>query len=215
MNRREILVLGALWPLSAAASPTSKKKTEADEGVGPVEDLMREHGVLRRILLVYDEALRQIAAGQKIDAAALHRAAALVRSFVEDYHERDEEQYIFPRVDKKLPELVATLRAQHQVGRKLTDQILELTTSGDLKKLAAPLQQFNRMYRAHASREDTVLFPALHALMSEKELDVLGEKFEQIERTTFHGDGFDLAVDAVAGIERAFGISDLATYTPV
>jgi hemerythrin-like domain-containing protein len=211
MNRREILVLGALWPLSAAAAPGKKP----DEGVGPVEDLMREHGVLRRILLVYDEAMRQIAAGQKIDAPALHKAASLVRSFVEDYHEKDEEQFIFPRLEKKLPALVATLRAQHQAGRKLTDQILEITSSGDPKKLTTPLSEFNRMYRAHAAREDTVLFPALHAQMSEKELDALGEKFEQIERTTFHGDGFDLAVDAVAAIERAFGISDLATYTPV
>ena len=219
MNRRELLVLGALWPLSAAAAP-AKKKADAEEGVGPIEDLMREHGVLRRITIIYDEAERRLAAGEKLDLSALHTAAGLVRSFVEDYHERDEEQYIFPRFEKQkqLPELVATLRAQHQKGRALTDQILQLSSSAppaDLaKRLGPPLQQFNRMYRAHAAREDTVLFSALHKLLSAKEIDQLGEKFEQIERSTFHGDGFDQAIDQVAAIERAYDLSDLATFTP-
>ena len=33
---------------------------QPDEDVSAVEDLMREHGVLRRILLVYEECLRRI-----------------------------------------------------------------------------------------------------------------------------------------------------------
>jgi hypothetical protein len=70
------------------------------------------------------------------------------------------------------------------------------------------------MYEPHAAREDTVLFPALHELMSHHEYDALGEQFERREKQLFHGDGFELAVDEVAQIEKLVGIDDLAKFTP-
>src|SRR5262249_52872356 len=63
-------------------------------------------------------------------------------------------------------------------------------------------------------REDTVLFPALHSLVSKHEYDAMGEEFERIERKTFGGDGFDMAVDQVTELERQFGIYDISQFTP-
>jgi hypothetical protein len=48
--------------------------------------------------------------------------------------------------------------------------------------------------------------------MSAKQLDEIGDLFEDIEHKTFGKDGFDDAVDQVAAIERAFGL-DLAQFT--
>ncbi len=45
--------------LCAAQSPEQEKKEEEGE-VTPAEDLMREHGALNRILLIYDEAITRI-----------------------------------------------------------------------------------------------------------------------------------------------------------
>src|SRR5829696_3891160 len=70
--------------------------------VTAAEDLMREHGILRRALLVYQEAavrLRQDAASVPPDA--LEKAANLFRVFGEEYHEKQlEEVFIFPAVKK-------------------------------------------------------------------------------------------------------------------
>ena len=73
-----------------------------EKEVGAVEDLMREHGVLRRALLVYSESVPKIRANLGgIPADALMRTAKLFRSFGEDYHERKlEEVYIFPAIKK-------------------------------------------------------------------------------------------------------------------
>ena len=38
----------------------TEKKNEEEEEVSPAEDLMREHGVLKRVLLIYGEAIRRI-----------------------------------------------------------------------------------------------------------------------------------------------------------
>src|SRR3546814_7454102 len=81
------------------------------------EDLMREHGVLRRILIVYRETAPKLVANSAgVDAAALANAATIFRTFGERYHEQLlEEQHIFPIVRKAGGEggaLVDTLLAQ-------------------------------------------------------------------------------------------------------
>jgi hypothetical protein len=80
-----------------------KSKTRGEEKeVGAVEDLMREHGVLRRALLVYIESVPKLRANAgSLPADAIARTAKLFRSFGEDYHERMlEEPHIFPAVKK-------------------------------------------------------------------------------------------------------------------
>jgi hemerythrin-like domain-containing protein len=97
--------------------------------VTATEDLMREHGILRRALLVYREAavrLRQDA--DSVLPETLEKVANLFRVFGEDYHEKKlEEVFIFPAV-KKVPGAAAgyvdVLLAQHVRGREITDSLL-------------------------------------------------------------------------------------------
>jgi len=148
-------------------------------------------------------------------------AATIIREFIEDYHEKDEEEFIFPRFEKarKLTDLVAVLRQQHQAGRRLTADVLKLATAAGLKsdanrkQLGDALGKFIRMYEPHAAREDTVLFPAFRELVGEKELAKLQDLFEDKEKALPHG-GFEKMVDAVARLEEALGIADLARFTP-
>lgn len=187
------------------------------------EDLMREHGVLRRILIAYREvAPRLIADPAKVDAAALANATALFQNFGERYHEQMlEEEHIFPIVRKaggKAAALVDTLLAQHARGREITAYVVERTRSGrvatgDGERLATALSSFARMYEPHAAREDTLIFPAFKQAVGPKGYDELGEQFEEIERRTFGGDGFDMAIDKIADIEQRLGIADLGTFT--
>jgi len=210
------LPLSALAAQTKTPPPKPAKKQEKEEDVSTNEDLMREHGVLNRILLIYDEGLRRIQANEKFDSTVITKSAGLIKSFIEDYHEKLEEDHIFPRFEQsgKLVELTVNLRAQHAMGRRVTERNAATAKGGDLQTLRASLAAFNRMYRPHEAREDTVLFPALHSLVSKHEYDAMGEEFEQIERKTFGGDGFDMAVDQVAELEKQFGIYDIAQFTP-
>ena len=199
-----------------------KQTGEKEIDVGPPEDLMREHGVLKRVLLIYGEALRRLDAKQDFPPDALADAARIIRSFVEDYHEKLEEDFLFPRFEKanQLVDLVNVLRTQHQAGRRVTDITLRFANMQSVKnesertQLVASMQQFIRMYNPHEAREDTVLFPAFHKIVSPHEFDSLGEDFEKKEDQLFGDDGFEKIVDKVAGIEKRFGIYDLAQFTP-
>jgi len=206
----------------AAEAQAKETKEKKEEEISPTEDLMREHGVLNRILLIYEEAVRRLTRRDELPPETLQEAATIVRTFVEDYHEKLEEEFLFPRFEKadQQVELVKTLRSQHQAGRTLTDQIRSLAKlpgmkdEDDRRKLSRSLRLFIRMYRPHEAREDTVLFPAFRKIVSPNEFDSLGEQFEEREHRLFGEDGFARMVDRVAAIEKKLGIYDLAQFTP-
>ena len=183
---------------------------------------MREHGVLKRVLLIYGEALRRLDAKQDFPPEALADAAGIIRSFVENYHEKLEEDFLFPRFEKanQLVDLVKVLRTQHQAGRRVTDGTMRFANFQSLRneserlQLIDSMQQYIRMYNPHEAREDTVLFPAFRKIVSPHEFDSLGEDFEKKEDELFGEDGFEKMVDKVTGIEKRFGIYDLAQFTP-
>jgi hemerythrin-like domain-containing protein len=178
---------------------------------------MQEHGVLERVLLVYGESTRRLDRGEALDPTIIPSAAAIVRRFVEDYHERLEEQFIFPRLEAnhREVELVATLRLQHQRGREVTDEIVRLARAlpGSARELSQQIRNFERMYRPHAAREDTVLIPAFRMVIDTNEYRELGEKFEDEEHKRFGEGGFEKTVAEVAHLEDSLGIGDLAKFT--
>jgi len=228
-NRRMFIGMGiaagtaALAPTEAFAARGKEREKTVEEEVSPPEDLMREHAALERIMLIYDKATDDLAGGGKFPVTVLAGAAGIVRSFIEDYHEKLEEDYLFPRFKKanSLVDLVTTLNDQHKAGRILTNRITNAAKeeappedTQRLKALAEDLRAFNRMYRPHAAREGTVLFPALRTVVTPGEFDDMGEEFEDKERELFGKEGFFGVVDQIAQLERKVGLYELERFTP-
>lgn len=194
-----------------------------EKEVAANEDLMREHGVLRRALIVYQESAPRLrTAPSSVPPDALARTARLFRAFGEDYHERAlEEPFVFPVVRQVSGPAAAypdILTRQHERGRAITDYILTLTQrgrigTGDAEPLARTMESMARMYENHTAREDTIVFPAWKAALTEDRYDELGERFEEIEKRQFGKDGFDDAVRQMDEIERALGLADLDRFT--
>lgn len=224
-SRRTFLAIagtGLLALTGAAAARAADDDDEDEEEVGPAEDLMREHGALVRMTLIYSEAARRIEAGEAPPCAAIAAAAGLVRSFVEDYHEKLEEQHLFPRFKAagRLVDLVTVLATQHEAGRQATDVLLKLAAadppagSPDARRMADVLRAFVRMYLPHLAREDTVLFPAFREIVKPAQYEQLGELFEKREHQLFGEKGFVGVVEKVAAVEKELGLYDLAQFTP-
>jgi len=219
LTRRTILAAAPATLLIPA--PTLIAGSE-DKGVTAPEDLMKEHGVLNRCLLIYEEAMHRLQTKQQIGGDVFQNTANLVRRFVEQYHEKNEENYIFPVFQKagKMTDLVDTLLAQHKAGRAVTAQILALSQPDAFKsttnqtRLLQACHSFIRMYRPHEAREDTVLFPALRTILKPKEVERLGDRMEEDEQKVLGKEGFEKAVDQVAELEKTLGIYNLQQFTP-
>jgi hypothetical protein len=114
--------------------------------------------------------------------------------------------------------LTDILKPQHDRGREINAYVLEMAgkgsiDTGDAEPLAQALEGFVLMYRNHAAREDTIVFPAWKEALSERQLREMGDKFEEIERKTFGHNGFEDAIKQIAAIEQGLGLADLAKFT--
>jgi hemerythrin-like domain-containing protein len=215
-------------PASSSATnnetkPDEQASDEAATEISATEDLMREHGILRRALLVYQESavkLKQDPNSVPVDA--LEKTAQLFRAFGEDYHEKAlEETYIFPalkRTQNAASVYADVLLAQHARGREITDYILSQTrgdklAEGSVGPFITALETFVRMYDHHATIEDTIVFPAWKELVGARELDEIGVKFEEIEEKTFGDDGFEAAQKRMAEIEESLSLANLGMFT--
>jgi hemerythrin-like domain-containing protein len=225
-SRRNFLVksgmLIAAASLSGAACLRGPEKGTKAWKIPPTEDLMREHGVLRRLMLIYDEIGRRLKQGEEFPLQVLAGANNIIRRFMQDYHETNEQFHMFNWFGNagKMVELVAILYQQHLAGRKLIDKVKILSTEENLKnpaerlRIAEFLNTFNQVYRRHAAWEDTVLFPAFRSIISPQDFTAVGETFEREEQKLFGPDGYEKIVGQVADLEKKLGIYDLQQFTP-
>src|SRR5205085_2698792 len=203
-SKRDMVLLGGALAATVTAPLLLPDQAAAEEkGVGerrkedvtPPEDLMREHGVLDRVLLLYEAGIRKFALNEDFDPGLILQSAEVIRDFINNYHEKSEETHVFPRFKKagQMGELVDVLLRQHEAGRNLTQTIMRLapTSRGkgdDRRRLVSSMQSFIAMYRPHAAREDTDLFPKLQKLVSSHEYDAMAEEFEKEEHRLFGED---------------------------
>ena len=121
MTDRRMILLGAA-PAILSAALAGCSSGEGKE-VGAVEDLMREYGVLRRIILALT--------AYRLDATSRDIATANVTA------------------------------------------------------LSWAFDSFELMYDNQIARDDTSIFPAWTATLSDSEIGEMGEKFEDIEKQEF------------------------------
>lgn len=185
----------------------------------PTEDLMREHGLLNRILLIYDYAVTFLSEHNAFCeelVSALSKSLHIVTKFIEEYHEPLEEKYIFaPLLDRGIEtDLINELIKQHRISSLITKKIVLHLENKNAKKVIYYLKMFVFMYRAHESREDTIIFNKFRKLSTKGELERLGEEFERSEIKIFGKNGYEKLLEDVEQIEKGLYIHNLKSYTP-
>src|SRR5258707_4378717 len=109
----------ALAALPSPAEAKRKSKTAPKTAppppaakVNPTEDLMREHGILLRVLLIYEEGMRRLEGGSTILADIFSFTLRLSQRFFEGYHQKLGEDHAFSEMGdaRKRNELTPVLR---------------------------------------------------------------------------------------------------------
>src|SRR5438876_10331676 len=95
VDRRRFLAVSArcIAAVPMVALAKAEEPLNPDEGVTAPEDLMKEHGVLNRCLLIYEEAMRRLEKRSEVSPEVFGHMAQPVKQFAEDYHERNDEKY--------------------------------------------------------------------------------------------------------------------------
>jgi len=213
--------------LLATAGCSEQAIPEKDSGrrpvvMGPAETLMRDHGLMSRLLLLYEDSVRRLNSGLDFKPQVVVGTAEIIHTLIESFHQRLEEVYLFPRFVKSgtMIDLIEVLKSQHVAGRRLTkdildvDQVRMLDSDERRKGLAHVMAQYIRMVRPHEAREDSALLPLLRNIVSAHEFEALREEFDREEREHFGPEGSDRFVGDAANLEKTVGLYDLASFTP-
>ncbi|HTZ42829.1 MAG TPA: hemerythrin domain-containing protein [Jatrophihabitans sp.] len=224
VSRRGLFLAGAGLVAGAGATEAANllaggSPADPARPPSPGEDLMTEHGVLKRLLLGYQAVADQLAAGHTPPAGAITDAAEIIADYIEGFHEGLEEAYVFPRVRDREPALVRTLLTQHDRGRHLTAAIStaaseDLGSAAVRRDLRRYLTLFIGMYAPHEAWEDTVIFPALRTAVPQRTLDELAERFADLQNAQYGDHALAQLLSRVTGVEQQLGIDDLNAVTP-
>jgi hemerythrin-like domain-containing protein len=135
-------------------------------------------------MLAHCELLTALADKDTLDAAARESARNINRYFSQSapQHHRDEEEDLFPRINRqslKIAELIHTLKKEHEtldaLWIKLEPGLKRLPDDGfsdDFRQAAA---EFTALYRQHIGQENRELLPLAANSLSEQVLKEVGE----------------------------------------
>ena len=212
------VVLLSAAPAFAQAPPKSKA---SDATITATERLMRNNGVLMRVLVIYDAGIRRLGQDEDMEPSIFTQTAEVMRDFVHAYHEKAEEEQVFPHFKKagRMVELVDVLQAQHQAAQKLTDRILQTAESArssktDRTAMIEAMKASCTLYHPHMARETTDILPTLRSLVTPAEFDEIGDALTKREVALFGTDGLEKVAKRVEALEKRIGIHDLSQFSP-
>lgn len=188
----------------------------------PIEDLMEEHSILRRALLIYEECIRRMNISEDFDPDLLVEATNVIKVIIIFHHALLEHEYIFPRFREadKYVEMCDTLTDQHGRVGEQEELILKYANRDSINNpeekeiLINALKKSIRVFRPHIDREDTEMFPEFKTVVTPYEFYELGKKFKEIEYQKWGENGHRQMVDKITYVEKALGINDLDSFTP-
>lgn len=188
----------------------------------PIEELMVEHSILRRALLIYEECIRRMNNFEEFDPDLLVETTNVLKVLIVYHHSLLEQEYIFPRFRQanKYVELCDILEDQHEYSGKQEEIILKYSNKESINNiehkniLINSLKKIIKVMRPHVNQEDTELFPEFKNIVSPEEFYALGQKFEDIEFQKWGEHGEKKMLDKIVNVEKELGIYDLDAFTP-
>ncbi len=220
------LILGqAAWAEGKAESRAEARgrETIAKNELTPMEELTCQHALVSRILTVYQMTVRQTSGVgmSPPPMQAVATAAGMIRSAVDDFHVRLEEDYLFPLMQKtgKMGDLLSTLREQHAAGRRLTDVILQLTSgeaggTPNMEALSRNILAYLNWIRPHTAFEETMLYPQIRATLPDRDYEQFQKTLTEATRKKLGPEGFNGLLQKVTELEKSVGVTSLAQWTP-
>jgi hemerythrin-like domain-containing protein len=208
----------ALDVLLQTTAPGTRRS--ASDG-SPACNLMMEHGLAERVMLIYERVIKDWKSGEEADLSLVNRTAKIAKTCLSGCHERNEERCLFPlfREEGYLTELVDTLERQHDAGREVTDKIIDLSSPGRIRDethmniLMTLCRSYIFMYRPHMSRENTELFPRLSGIASRDAIGEIMNKMDVATRDVLGDQGFAGPLRDLAELEQSLDIHDVRDFT--
>ncbi len=166
-----------------------------------VEDLFQEHGVLRRLLVLFDRFVTI----RSVDPRVLIPATTLFAEFGADYHAKTEEKMIFPIFAKSAACHVQEFKREHKTATAMVKAIASFAKYGHMNDLCHTIPAFTELYHSHSAREDLIIFAKLRTKLGDRRLHTLSVEVEEFKADILGENAFAEAVKMLNDIEMTYG----------
>jgi len=154
-------------------------RNDEDGPKDPLRMLEKSHRRLAENLGLLREAVAGLPRPEALEAV---REVAEFVSRTVARHERDEEQTLFPRLraDGDLAPLLAELEAEHRAHELLHRELFDLAEDDrpDAQSLQDLSRRLDAAYERHIELEESRVFPAARAALSEADLAAMAEEMQ-------------------------------------
>lgn len=147
-------------------------------------------------MLRHCDLLDDLLGREDIDAEAREAARTIVRYFTQSapQHHSDEEQDIFPRINRqslRLAELIHNLKKEHEtldaLWKRLEPSLKRLPDDGFSEETRQTAAEFTALYRQHIGLENRELLPLAANSLSRQVLKEVGESMARRRGVKFSG----------------------------
>jgi hemerythrin-like domain-containing protein len=150
-----------------------------------------EHLVIAKVVGAAPVLAERLEAGQSADLDTLRGVVEFMRTYADKCHHGKEEELLFPLLEKNGVPMqgcpIGALAMDHIKGRGLVKGLAEAVEAyqesdpGGKQALIQALRGLAELYPGHIWKEDYLLFPLTHKVVSPEALQTLLQQFEQVE----------------------------------
>jgi hemerythrin-like domain-containing protein len=136
-----------------------------------LEIIIQDHTTLRRSVSVLDGMVKMMEEGARIEIADVAALLTFLRRFGDEYHQRMEEQVLFPALLSGVP-VESPLRAmlsEHVEERTLVSRIEDALRFKMGKEFVSSSHQLSLLLRNHFDKEDAVLGDVAEKCLSKEQ----------------------------------------------
>lgn len=156
-----------------------------------IEQLMKEHAAIERMLVVLDAVCRRLESGEGVEPGHLDQVVAFFRGFADECHHEKEETVLFPALEKAgIPREGGPLGVMLHEHDQMRGYLRGLATAverlragevGAAMSLARNAGHYANTLRLHMDKENSALFRMAEMRLGPAKEEQLAEQFEAIE----------------------------------
>jgi hemerythrin-like domain-containing protein len=151
-----------------------------------ISDLLNEHAAILSAIQILERLTAVMEKDVPVAAKDVLNFIGFLKEFADKCHHGKEEGQLFPALigagiaDKGGP--IGVMLAEHAQGRQLIrDMEASISVSVNRVKFAQAAKAYASLLRSHIQKENNVLFPMAERVLTEVQLGLLFEKFEEHE----------------------------------
>jgi hemerythrin-like domain-containing protein len=161
-----------------------------------LEEIARDHRLTVRVVVLIDRCVERLGRGDPVPAALLAGVVDFLDGFVDAYHDRKEETFLFPAMALRpdvhhgfpVPDLVADHRRVHDYLDDVRQMVHALQDGhpGAERRAAIVLGNYGALLRQHLAQEEHVLLPMAQRQLRPEQFQRAAEGFAALREA--HGD---------------------------